>query len=424
MARVVIVGLCRVGSLILVLLFTAGPALAFRLPGKYVNNGGYIVERNGQVLDQHRANDLFSTASTIKLLTTLAALDTLGKDYRFTTGFLLDTRQVLYVRGGGDPLLTSEDLADIARRLRKGGLRRVSALVLDDSFFQLEHSAPEGSENSPNPYDAANGGLAINFNSIAINKHRHGAVSSGEPQTPTIPLMHEIGRQLRPGRQRVNINAFTVSGSLSPALRYTAEVLGALLRRQGIAVGSTVRHARVPANARLLFEYRSPKTLEQVVHRCLRYSNNFIANQLALTSGARRFGAPATWEKARRLLTDYALTTLHIPAASITIREGSGLSHRNRITPAAMVTVLEAFWPHRDLLPIKHGLHLKSGTLHSVFCYAGYLESHAGPVLFAVLLNQKRNTRNLVLRSIKHALRHSPTEVTPLLSRRALSLGQ
>lgn len=371
------------------------------LPREKIQNGGYILYRNGRVIEQHRSGELFIPASTIKLLTAYAALKILGPEYRFSTSFFLDADQVLYIRGGGDPVLTTESLTVAARELRQRGVVRVSAYVIDDSAFALEQSLPDGSENSSNPYDVANSALAVNFNSVAITREKDGAVTQGEELTPLTPLAMEIGRQLTPGRHRVNINAFPLRSATPLSLRYSAELLHALLLREGVASQAVIRQGAVPAGAKPVYTHVSQDSLREIVRSCLHVSNNFMANQLALATGAAQFGYPATWTKARRALNHVAWKRLGISAKDLQVTEGSGLSRQTRATPIAMLKLLLAFEPYRDLLPVKHGAQIKSGTMKDVYCYAGYLDTNDGSVLFVLLLNQPDNTRKLLLSSLE-----------------------
>lgn len=371
------------------------------IPNVLVKNGGYIVSQNDQIITQHRENELFHTASTIKLLTSLAVLDVLGEEYRFQTSFYLDDQHRLFIRGGGDPFLTSEYLAQIIAELKRRGVRTISHYVLDDTVFMLEHYLPDGSENSLNPYDAPNGGLAINFNSISIIRQANGTIGSGEAQTPTTSIARDIGKKLPRGNHRVNINHYPQSGRLHPQLRYTAEVLHELALKAGIHSTPLIRKGMIPEKMQPLFVFQSPRTVRDNIRSCLFYSNNFIANQLALTAGAYRYGFPATWEKARRLLKNYAVNILHIPMDSIRVEEGSGLSRKNSATPLAMLTLLDSFRPYRDLLPSKKGALVKSGTMESTYCYAGYLDKQGAITSFAILLNQKQNSRNQLLLALK-----------------------
>ncbi len=90
----------RLTTALLILLLLPGigfTATALHLPDRLVHNGGYIVNQGTTILAQNNAEQLFTTASTVKLLTALVVLDTLGKDYRFTTKFYQDASGILYV---------------------------------------------------------------------------------------------------------------------------------------------------------------------------------------------------------------------------------------------------------------------------------------------------------------------------------------
>jgi D-alanyl-D-alanine carboxypeptidase/D-alanyl-D-alanine-endopeptidase (penicillin-binding protein 4) len=138
-----------------------------------------------------------------------------------------------------------------------------------------------------------------------------------------------------------------------------------------------------------------------MLQACLKYSNNFIANQLFLYCGARRFGAPATWEKARKAMTDALLSAAGLDSGDIILAEGSGLSRKNLITPAAMITLLEKFKPWASLLSETEGIPLKSGTMTGVYGYAGYFSSNGDIDPFVILLNQQANNRDRLLKLSK-----------------------
>ncbi len=387
--------------LLLLLVFLPGTVLSAILPHDKIQNGGYILFRNGNILEKYQADRLFIPASTIKLLTAFSALKTLGDNFRFITSFYLDSNHTLYIEGSGDPTLTTESLIEIAKELKKRGVTTISGYVLDGSAFQLEQQLPEGSENSTNPYDVANSGLAVNFNSIGLRKHKDGTVSSSEELTPITPLGIEIGQHLSPGKHRVNINAFQLRETLPLPLRYSAELLHALVLKEGINSKAIMRQGVATKRATMIYQHTSTKSVREIVKTCLHVSNNFMANQLALTAGAVQYGYPATWGKTRKLLQDYATHVIGISPKELQVVEGSGLSRDTKATPAAMLKLLRVFEGYRDLLPLKQGTQLKSGTMKNVYCYAGYLDSLEGTVLFVMLLNQPLNTRKDLLASLR-----------------------
>ena len=367
----------------------AGPADISQL----ISNGGYAFTTKTGVV-QFRGNELFVPASTLKILTCLAALETLGNNYRFETRFFLDQNNNLYIQGFGDPFLTSETVLDIGVELRKRGVKNLSSIYLDDSNFHLLTPTP-GSQNSSNPYDAPNGALAVNFNALPFTLSGTNHVSSGEDQTPFIPLMRKIANNFSPGSYRVNVSAFADNNTSLP-LRYAGELFVAQFKRNNISSNGLFLRRKTPPDIRPIYIHYSSKTLEEIVRACLKYSNNFIANQLFLVCGAATFQFPATWEKSRRFINNYLTSTLQLTSSEIRMVEGSGLSRQNSITPLAFLQILERFKPHANLLSKKDDIVLKSGTLSDVFCFAGYLhEKTLRP--FIILLNQPENTREEIL---------------------------
>lgn len=334
---------------------------------------------------------MFMPASVLKIGTALAALRILGPDYRFTTFFYYTAEHDLYIQGFADPMLVSEEVAQIVATLRKRGISAIRDIHLDDSACRLEHGT-DGAENTLNPYDAQNSCLAVNFNSISFIKGLNGSVISGEEQTPALPLMRELAQGAAPGKQRINT---TAHGNQS--LRYVGELFAELFRKQGDTVSGGILFGPVPQGLKPVYEHSSGKPLSEVLTGLLKYSNNFIANQLFLAVGARQFGWPATWDKGRRAVTALYRNDLGLSEKDIVIREGSGLSRENRVTPRAMLAILEAFKPHAGLLPFENNCLRKSGTMTGVYGYAGYFAGERGLDSFVLLLNQPENNRDQVL---------------------------
>lgn len=361
-----------------------------------VVNGGFAVA--GKDGPRHRENELFIPASAVKILTSLVALERLGADFRFQTDFFVDHRGHLYIRGSGDPGLTSEVVRGIAVTLFAKGLRKVRAIVFDTSAYAGVYRPP-GAGLSSNPYDAPNGPLAVNFNTLPVMIDDNRIVGSGEAETPYLPMMSVAAPNLPPGRHRINVAHLPVTGPLPPPLQLAAELFAAMLEEAGVSLGTDHRLGATPEKLPLLHRHLSPLPLLETVRDCLQYSNNFMANQLFLTCGAQRFGPPATWEKGRRCFSEFFSETLQLDTGDLQIAEGSGLSRANRISAVAMLQSLERFRPFAGLLPKKGGVLRKSGTLSGVFCYAGYLPGPDGRA-FAILLNQSENRREEVLAAL------------------------
>src|SRR5436190_20785867 len=94
----------------------------------------FVVDDKGNELVARNADKPFVPASVAKVVTAWLAMEVLGGDYRFQTRFYLDNKRVLYVRGGGDPFLVSEELALLAPELVAAiGKQPLTGMVLDAS---------------------------------------------------------------------------------------------------------------------------------------------------------------------------------------------------------------------------------------------------------------------------------------------------
>src|SRR6187455_3266935 len=107
-----------------------------------------VMDADGKELVAQNADEPFVPASVTKIVTAWLALQVLGADYRFETRFYLDRKRVLYVRGGGDPFLISEELALLATELVAAvGKKPISGIVLDASYYPPDLRIPGIEEN-------------------------------------------------------------------------------------------------------------------------------------------------------------------------------------------------------------------------------------------------------------------------------------
>lgn len=367
--------------------------------------GGYAIQKHGHVIAAHNLHEMFVPASVIKIATGLAALRILGPDYRFETHFFMDSDQNLYIRGHGDPFLISEEVAEIVKKLKILGCERINNIYTDDTTFSIGGST-DGGGSSENPYDAQNSGLAVNFNTVNIEKDGDGKIRSAEEQTPKLELMEELAADLAPGEHRVNITRETEDGNEIIG-RYTGELFRVFQKQENIAGNGVITFRAVPADLSPFYIHHSSKTLEDIIAPLMLYSNNFIANQLFLAVGAAQYDYPATWGKSMRAMAGFLHTELNLSAREIEIIEGSGLSRKNRVSPYAMIQLLESFKPYSHLLPDENGKFIKSGTLKGVYAYAGYFRENERLDSFVILLNQEKNNRDQILHLLEEVYRNS-----------------
>ena len=268
------------------------------------------MDENGNELVVQNADQPFVPASVAKIVTAWLALEILGGDYRFETRFYLDGDRVLYIRGGGDPFLISEELAQLASELVAAiGKKSLSGIVLDASYYPSDIRIP-GIEDTDEAYDALNSALAVNFNTIhAVRQGK--TVRSAEKQTPITPLAISQFRARGPqGRGRISLTQDPAVG-----LQYAGELIAAFIERAGGSVKGKISTGAVPAGLEPIYVHRQSRTLSAILNGLLVGSNNYIANQVFLEIGGHRLGGPVSLEKSLKvtneMLAKHGLTEVH-----------------------------------------------------------------------------------------------------------------
>ena len=342
-----------------------------------------VLDEQGNELVAQNADKPFVPASVAKLVTAWLAMEVLGSDYRFETRFYLDDDRVLYVRGGGDPFLVSEELALLAPRLlAETGTEPFAGIVIDASYYPADLRIP-GIEDTDEAYDALNSALAVNFNTI--NAVRNGkTVRSAEEQTPITPLaIRQFRARASNGRSRISL----AKEDPGVSVRYAGELLAAFIERADGSIEGDISVGSVPAGLEPVYVHRQSRDLSEILRQMLIGSNNYIANLIFLEIGAKRLGGPVSLEKSLQVARENLAK--HGLADAINLEEGSGISRNNRFTARGLAKVLDRFAPHAELLrSTKNGSRYKTGTFSGVRTLAGYARTSShGDVRFVISLN-------------------------------------
>ena len=382
--------------LTLALLLLPAPALAGakeRVAALAPSGLVLVMDEKGSELVAQNADKPFVPASVTKIVTAWLAMEVLGNDYRFETRFYLDKDRVLYVRGGGDPFLISEELAPLATELVAAiGKEPITGIVLDASYYPADLRIP-GIEDTSEDYDALNSALAVNFNTIAaVRKGK--TVRSAEEQTPIAPLAISEFRARGPNvRGRISL-----SQDPAVSLQYAGELIAAFISRAGGSVKGDITTGTVPEGLTPVYIHRQSRSMSEVLTGLLLGSNNYIANQVFLEIGAHRVGGPVSIEKSLKVANE--ILAKNGLAESIHLEEGSGISRGNHFTASGLAKVLDLFQPHAALLRSGKGTFFKTGTFSGVRTLAGYADtSKHGRVRFVIAL--KSNNSALRFRLLK-----------------------
>lgn len=339
-----------------------------------------VLDEKGNELVAQNANKPFVPASVAKVVTAWLAMKVLGPEHRFQTHFYVDAKRVLYVRGGGDPFLVSEELALLAPNLlAAAGAQPFTGVVIDTSYFPADLKIP-GIEATRRSYNALNSALAVNFNTIhAVRKGN--SVRSAEEQTPITALAISQFKARGPkGRGRISL----AQADPSIGVRYAGELIAAFIKKAGGKVSGKVTLGSVPDGLKPIYVHQQSRPLSEIVSQLLIGSNNYVTNQVFLETGARRLGAPVSLEKSLKVARTH-LAELGLQKA-LHLEEGSGLSRDNRFTARGLAKLLHQFAPHANLMRrSRAGSRYKTGTLSGVQTLAGFAKTKShGMVRFVI----------------------------------------
>jgi D-alanyl-D-alanine carboxypeptidase/D-alanyl-D-alanine-endopeptidase (penicillin-binding protein 4) len=344
------------------------------------NDAAHVSDPEGRVLFSHNSRKQLVPASTLKILTSLIAMHYLGPDYRFHTECYVDLENNLKIKGYGDPLLISETVNTMAARLARK-IRSYKDLWLDDTYFSYPIQIPGITALPSEPYDAPNGALGVNFNSVHFTRQK-GRYVSAEPQTPLLPFVLDRIKALGMPRGRI-----ILSDSHHDTTLYAGHLLNHFLKAQGVSPAGAILLGKADkARDQLLLDFRSPFPLTQVIAKLHQFSNNFIANQILIASGAKYFGPPGTLSKGLNAANRYIREKLQLDG--VIMVEGSGISRKNRLTVLEMDRILETFAPYHHLLRQDGRDFYKTGTLKGIRTRAGFVKGRAGGLFrYVVFLN-------------------------------------
>ena len=361
------------------------------------NDSILVADAGGHTVLAKNADKNLIPASILKIYTSLVALHYLGDDYRFPTEFYLDKQSNLKIKGYGDPLLISEAIAKLSKVLSVllKNTQPLNNLILDDSFFQQPLTIP-GITSSPQPYDAPNGALCANFNTVNFKRTSQGYVSA-EPQTPLLPFA--IKKIKASG---LNQGRIVLSHDKNEITVYAGKLFQYFLEKEGVSFKGKIKLGRINHKIdRLIFRYDSSSSLMEIVAKLLEHSNNFTTNQLLIATGAEIIGSPGTLDKGVAIAADYAKEMLGIE--DMKIAEGSGISRDNRISAIQMLEILQEFLPYHYLMRREGREFYKTGTLYGISTRAGYIKRANGEFYrYVIMLNSPgKSTNSLILRLLR-----------------------
>jgi serine-type D-Ala-D-Ala carboxypeptidase/endopeptidase (penicillin-binding protein 4) len=340
---------------------------------------GIVVQEVGAKapLFAHQPRKALNPASTMKLVTTFAALELLGPDYRWKTTAYLDgtltdgvLKGNLVIKGGGDPKITVEQWQAFMATLRTNGLAVVDGdLVLDRSFFAPMPHNPAAFDGEPlKPYNVGPDALLVNFKSVKFDFAPNAsgdatelvvvpplaAVSVGPPPALGAGACNDwrgtIGAVFVDrgstadvrfaGRYPAECGEREWYVSLLDSPSYVAGMFATYFTAAGGRFTGGWKEGRAPRDA-APFATLESAPLFDVVRDVNKLSNNVMARQVFLTLATARAPPPATTAGAARAVRA-VLAAHRLKMPELVLDNGSGLSRRERISAGSIVSLLLA----------------------------------------------------------------------------------
>ena len=401
----------------------------------------YIKEAGagGKVVASLNAERTRTPASVIKVLTTYAAVLKLGFNYRWQTKFYT-TGSVkngvlhgdLLIKGFGDPTLKAKDLDKIVSYIRAEGIRKVKGnIVIDRSYFKVGNKDSSGFDENPySAYNAMPDAMMFNervstvcvtpkkqsvtkkyadhsyqvINNLQyVNKSCRGKYSwprvkiDKSTSTPKVILNGKISK--RCGKQNI-------CKVLTKPYKSFYYALKEKMKEEGIPVSGHMKLKKIPQNATEIFSYYSD-TLEKIISKTAKKSNNLYARHLLLLLGAKTYGAPATLQKGRDAIVKILSSKGALGTGVLRLDNGSGLSRVAKMNAKLLATMYDNAYDRygqrwMNTLSIagvdgtikrrfrgtvvRNRAWMKTGTLRRVKNIGGYVKNRAGKRYTVVIL--------------------------------------
>jgi D-alanyl-D-alanine carboxypeptidase/D-alanyl-D-alanine-endopeptidase (penicillin-binding protein 4) len=321
----------------------------------------------GKILEQQFADRQFMPASVTKLPTAYAAVKILGADYRFTTS-LFRRGKDLYLRGGGDPVLTANDLQALVLQLQANQTDGKNGRFFYDDTLMAPLPEVSASQPIPTPYNAGFGALNVDFNRVEVVWSRPGggppvfqarSIADGLILPCDWITFAPAADALPPGAPfvyaganagEVSLDRWQYASLLAPQgntflpVRTPSLQTALLFRQLALAAGVALpppEPGHVPTNAVEIGRVESPP-LTEILRGLLRYSNNMEAELIGLAASRKLTGRPlGLGESAAALSLWLERQAIGADWQGFHLENHSGLSPNNRLSPRQMLALLK-----------------------------------------------------------------------------------
>lgn len=424
-------------------------ALATELSPSYTQGEAIFDLSDNKLLYTKNFNQLFNPASLQKLFTAYAALKLLGPEYIFTTKISTTQLGDLVLQFSGDPTLTTGDLEKLFEQVKLAGITNIIGnIVIIGADYDYQNYGPGWMwDELDDCYAAPVSNFIINKNCSTAHINSHAQVTLTEPLD--IPLKHKIYFSndptescrliFEPGHK----DSYLLSGCI-PYGKTHDHIDIALrdpeLHIKNVIVKTLAKHNITFKNDILIkktadhYQYthtwtHSSDDLASIILVMLKQSDNMIAESLYKKVGQIYHHSIGSWENGRTAVLNI-LANNNIILDDKQLKDGSGLSRYNTLTPNQVIELLKTIKHDQKIFPILFAslpiagvdgtlawlkglpgkIHAKTGSINNAYNLAGYFSDKNNDYAFVImttgLLADIKQQKQLAAKTITNLLQH------------------
>lgn len=375
----------------------------------------------GKVLYQHNERKLLHPASTLKIFTTIPAMEELGDEYEFTTTFYTANNN-LYVKAGADPFLTSTELKNAIKSIKGKGYHSFNKVyfdgsIIDNAEWGIGWMWDDTTNKRMQKFSAYN--VDNNLVNIEVAKGEDGVITA-KSNVP-LPVINSISAGDKDDifavrNDWISPEVILVAGSIKSPVKTVQVPLNNLKRYYQQTIMKSIKNAKitlqqpicleekVPENAKVLLKIKNPVT--PAYEKIFKKSDNLCAETIAKIAGGQKSGETGSFSNQTKMFYDYWQAN-GVDTKGIVIADASGVSRNNLVTVDFMTNALDKIYVNKQeqfikdtfaqpgegtfsnrLLNYRGYVFLKSGTLANISGLAGYVKADNGKTYSVAILIQ------------------------------------
>ncbi len=394
---------------------------------------------NNNVVYELNSKRLLHPASTIKLFTQYSALETLGYDYFFKTGFYKDSQNNLYIKLGADPLLTTSQLKEAMQKVKAEGAS-FNNLYFDDSIIDKKEFSPGWMwDDNVNPYTPKVSAYNLDKNVISVSIEKNSEGKANISLKPAYPMSVISDVKIGVNKDMLEVNSYywnnpevveifgavtnpkTINLPLSSMRRYFIYNLDKITDDLRLEIKSTSYSSKlVPQNAQLITEINNP--ILPALKEALEKSSNLSAETIYKLAGAVKSSSTGSDLNAFEVFNEF-YKGIGMDIKNIKLSDGCGVSRYDLIYADWMTEALNKLYKMKNfekfkellaqpgegtlskrLFDLRGDTWLKTGSLNNISTLTGYVKSQDGHLYSVAILTENYTKDNSEVKAFEDEL--------------------